>query len=511
MKSYSPVAAALFLIALGLPQPARAQFAELAKRVPGTANALVLVNASKIMQSPAAKIGNWEADRMQRFSAGLTNVPAIADQLVIGAQLDLEAMHPIWEAAIVRTNRMPSLAAKAQELGGAVDSVADLPAVRLPDDSFIVQISPETVGMLAPANRQLLARWIREPSASLSSYLQEAVGYADRGGAVYMALDLRDAVTEADVLAKIEAIEDEALVQAIADKQAVAKVIASIQGTMLGITFGDQAYGKLRVDFAQDVAALGPIVKPLMLHVLGERGLIIDELADWNASAAGTTISLAGPLTASGLTRLSSVIELPTEALHQEAKSAPPTTAEQPSAPGQAASAPSTGDIAQATQHYFQSIEHLFNDLKLEKKDAKTIGQFGQWFDNYARKIDRLPMLDVDEQMLDFGAYVADQLRNASMAIKGIGIRTRAGEVNAVAGGVTNSYSGYRYGRYGGYGGDYSWTRGMTRGEQQSARTQVRANEKAVGAASVQGIRQQIQEATQQIRRAMTEKYRIQF
>jgi len=500
----APLAAFLFLGAVWVAQVAQAQFQELSRRVPGTANALVLVNVSKLMESPVAQTGNWQADRAKRFTSGLTNIPPIADQLVIGAQLDLEGMQPIWEVAVVKTDRMPSIEAAAKRLNGEVDSVADVTAVRLPDDSFIVQLSSDTLGMLAPANRQLLGRWVREPGGNLSPYLQEAVGYAERGGTVYLALDLADAVTVADVEAKFGTVEDEALKTNLIDRQEVAKVLASIKGVMLGISFGERAFGKLRVDFGQDAAGLAVIAKPLMLHVLGERGVMIDEFDEWTASVQGTRMSLEGPLTASGLTRLSSLLELPTQAFSQE------NTEAQATPPGPAAK-PSTGDIAQATQQYFKSIEHLFDDLKGHKGQAKTIGQIGQWYDNYARQIDRLPTLDVDEEMLNFGAYVAAQLRNASMALKGVGIRTRVREVNTVAEGVSGSYyaEGYRYGRYGAYGAD--WTRGMGRREQQSARTQVRAQEKAAGATTVQGIRQQIQEAAAVIRRAMTEKYRIQF
>ena len=320
MKYLSTLLPPYSLSALSAPQPVRAQFQEMARRVPGTANAIVLVNASKIMASPIAKAEMWQVDRAKRFASGLTSVPPMADQLLIASQLDLEAMQPIWEAALVRTGQIPSLEAVAKRLNGTVDNVADLPAVRLSDDSYIVQLSANTVGMLAPGNRQLLARWIREPAGSLSPYLQEAVGFAERGGAVYMAIDLSDTVTAEEVLAKIEGAEDEDLEKRIVDKQAVAQLFASIKGAMLGITFSDRAYGKLRVDFGQDVAAIAPIVKPLMLFVLTERGVMVDEFADWKATAEGTRISLEGALTASGLTRLSSLIDLPTQALNHETK-----------------------------------------------------------------------------------------------------------------------------------------------------------------------------------------------
>ena len=78
--------------------------------------------------------------------------------------------------------------------------------------------------------------------------------------------------------------------------------------------------------------------------------------------------------------------------------------------------------MLETTQEYYKSINHLMADLKSRKGEERTFGQVGVWFQNYAKKIDRLPILNVDEEMLQYGQYVADQLRNASMAIKGYGI-----------------------------------------------------------------------------------------
>ena len=84
----------------------------------------------------------------------------------------------------------------------------------------------------------------------------------------------------------------------------------------------------------------------------------------------------------------------------------------------------------------------------------------GVWFQNYANKVDRLPILNVDTDMLQYGQYVAQQLRNASMAIKGYGINKRVAEVNAdqsaapfggVLGQSANDY--YASGASGGYYG----------------------------------------------------------
>ncbi len=87
--------------------------------------------------------------------------------------------------------------------------------------------------------------------------------------------------------------------------------------------------------------------------------------------------------------------------------------------------------MLETTQQYYKAIDHLLADLKSRKGEERTIGQIGVWFQSYANRVDRLPILNVDEEMLQYGQYVAQQLRNASMAIKGFGINKRVAEVNA--------------------------------------------------------------------------------
>jgi hypothetical protein len=507
-RSFLPVLVATLAL-ITLPGIAMAQIDQLVQRVPSSANALVLINVDKIMSSPVAQAESWEADRSKRFNAGLTNIPPNADQLVLASQLNLSSMRPIWEAALVRADAAPPLQTLAKDLGGTIDEVAGFPAICLSDDSYVVKLSDNVMGAIAPANRQLAARWVRETGGNLSPYLQKALSYVEGSAGVVMALDLTDALTVSDVESRIQNSASDILKNASIDKTELANILASINGVVLGVTFTDQVSGKILVDFGRDATLLTPIAKPMLLHILGERGAMIDEFANWDVSVTGTRITLEGKLTDSGLTRLSSMVELPTQTLTQEKK--PQTTAQ--ASPGDSSSA--ALDAAQATQQYFKSVNHLLSDLKVQKKEARTMGQIGQWYDNYAHKIDQLPLLHVDDDMLKYGDFVASQLRDASMAIKGVGIRTRVGEVNAVASGVTNSYYGgggfgnYGYAGYGYFGG--SWTRGMTRNEQASARTQVRANETATGAASVQQILEQIEDASAKIRKAMTQKYQVEF
>ena len=136
------------------------------------------------------------------------------------------------------------------------------------------------------------------------------------------------------------------------------------------------------------------------------------------------------------------------------------------------------------------------------------------------RKIDDLPMVNVDSDMLDYGAYVSQQLRNAAAAIQGIGIRSRVRTVNAGQGSGGPGYYGAAYNGGYAYGGNYyygnnSFARGnyLQEGlrQQQQAHTQVRVQEKAAGTSAARAIIKDISNATAVVRRQMTEKYKVEF
>ena len=125
--------------------------------------------------------------------------------------------------------------------------------------------------------------------------------------------------------------------------------------------------------------------------------------------------------------------------------------------------------------------------------------------------------------MLNYGAYVSQQLRNAATAIQGIGIRSRVRQVDAAqsSGGAVPGYYGANYNGGYAYGGNYYYGYGGLgyRGnyvqeglrQQQMARTQVKVQEKAAGTSAARAIIKDITTATATVRREMTQKYKIDF
>src|SRR5262249_36239299 len=141
-------------------------------------------------------------------------------------------------------------------------------------------------------------------------------------------------------------------------------------------------------------------------------------------------------------------------------------------------------------RNYFQSIERQLDSLRLKKNDAKSFGQIAAWIDGAARHIDRMSSLNVDPELMDYGAAVSVALRQMVAALQGIGIQSGARQAQIYN---TDSY----------YYDDGSNVDG--------ARRAVRAEEKAAGSTSALDISRQIANQSAAMRRKMTDRYKIDF
>jgi hypothetical protein len=155
----------------------------------------------------------------------------------------------------------------------------------------------------------------------------------------------------------------------------------------------------------------------------------------------------------------------------------------------------------------------MLGDLQGRRKSDQNVtwGQVGLWFERYARKIDQLPILNVDDDLVEFGAYVATQLRGAESAMKGIGVNKRQRETELPNYYNVNTYGTTigvnRWGRYGAYG--YTATPDLARRGQE--RSRIRTQESIRGNASANLTMQGLQQATADMRRYLTKKYNVEF
>jgi hypothetical protein len=494
------VAASLALFVPSEARPDDSSFDALLNYVPASANVIVTLNAERIFASEVAMNGGWKQQYESTYSDSPLLLPPSAQQFVLAADLDLAHFQPRWQAAVMRLSTDPGPGSIARLVSGEQDRLAGLDVVSTPKGAMIVKFGPHLFGMRQPGDRQLVGRWIQESksrtSPPLSPYLQAAAGVPDRVGTeIIMALDLTDALGQERVRQAMSrsAVLQEKSVQ----PDAAADVLTSIKGMTLGARVTKRVYGVLRIDFERDVAVLADVAKPLLLETLGKAGASIDEFADWNVKVEERRISLDGELTRDGLRRLFSFLEIDSTAVDTtNRKTAATDDAMEPSVD------------AYTSLEYFQSIARHFNDLKRER-GASSYYTIAVWFDKYARRIDRLPILHVDKDLVNYGQRTVSQLRNCVEAIRGAGIRSGARSAQVTSGDVGYDYG---YAPYALFSGASQATVAQAQvGAVEQERRAIRAQEQGQSSMDVRAIIRQIEEDTSNIRRQMTERYNIEF
>ncbi len=483
--AYAPrpilIAWAGLIVALS-PLAAGAQFDELLAKVPASANAVVLLDAQRLLASPIAAREGWRDKYEQAFAAGLVTIAPDTQRLILATQLDYEFLKPQWELAIAEFGRPRSAAEVARAAKGVLESIGQTPAVALRENAYALELGPRRFAAMAPANRQAVSRWLRDTESAaapgVSPYLKATLVAAQQS-AVVVAFDLEDAIPPDVIRAKLAA--SPALKGKGIDAQAAAQALAGLRGLVLEVAVTDGSFGRLMIHFRGDASVLAPVAKPLLQEILSDLGAAIDDLEGWKVEAEPQRIAFNGPLSAAGRKRIFSLIDNPLASLVSSEQTAPsPADSQQAQA-------------AAVSQQYFKSLDSILKEVREKSGNAKTFGENALWFDKWARRIDKLPVLNVDKELVNFGGQVSDQLRNMAAAMRGIGIKSAA-RTAQVYGGDYSYYNGYAYYR-------------DTDGEQRA----IRAQERASGATTARGIAQELAGATAKVRRELTQKYGVEF
>jgi copper chaperone CopZ len=315
--------------------------------------------------------------------------------------------------------------------------------------TYVVQFGKQLVGFLTPANRQDAGSWIEEVYSEsgrvpLSPYLADGIGFADKlGTPVIVAVDLKHVFSTAFIRDRLDSVQS--LAGQNVDLDQLSTSLAGVQGMMLGLTITDQVNGMVKVDFDQEVTLTAAQAKPLLLEALANHGATIDEFQQWECVVRGKEITLAGALQQSGMRRVFSLLD------------APPALQNPPPTSSAAVQETDQKFLALASLQYFKSITSLLSDLTERRQSGESVtwGEVGLWFQKYAARIDQLPILRVDTDLVDWGSNVSAQLRQAETAMKGIGESnayrlTNAPNIQAYST-RTETAAGAGVGRYGGY------------------------------------------------------------
>jgi hypothetical protein len=486
-------AACLALILILVPAVASAaeDWLAMLDKLPEAANAVMLADV-QALRAYAERRGKADAAGSQAIRDLSAELTPDVQKLAVGAIVDFDRLEPLWELGMFEMQSLPSAGVLARLERGYVDELAGKPVVWSPRGLYYSPLSDHLLATAWPANRQFMTRWLAhmdDADRPLSPYLAKAVRFVSSDVPVVVALDFQNVVAVGPAQKKLAGAK--ALAESPGAAAEIAKLLGGLQGLVFAAEVKEGVRGTIRLDFDRPPTALVQVGKPLVLEVLERRGAMLPDLENWTPRVAGNSFSLTGPLGPGSLPTLLGFLATPSSV----------GALEDAAGQGQAASssASSADKMLAATKKHFDSVNRIVRDVRNFK--CKTFGEKALWNDRQARKIDNLPTLDVDDEMIAFGEQVSGLLRGAGVDIRGANIS--AGMQKSRGGGTT---SGWGYDAYGNaYAGTYVINSDV--GENRQLAAQARGQG---GAAQIDAMAA-IDELTGQTRRAMTKKYNVQF
>lgn len=412
-----------------------AQFETDARWAPPGTNVLVMMHSHRLFDSPLAKKERGKEIGRASFESGISVVTPDVDRLLLASQMDFEVMHTLWTSAVLTGgNRKFDLGEIANTAGVSLETIANHKAVLMSNDAYLVRLSPESVGVMRPGNRQAVSRWIKSATNSgsnqLSGYLKQAVVAADKNLDVIIAMDLADSLDPKEIrkrLSTMESVPQEEL-------DSLTETLSAIEGISLGIRVQEALTGSIKVDVQQGGRGLAKNGKALLIEILKRRGVMIDDITSWNAKADERSLILSGPLSMAGLNAISSLISQPLIGEQYAASGNDDTT---------------LGPHSRS-KTYYDSLDNYYHQVASKKIDYDTISNYVTWFDLYAKKIEDFSILGVDEELVAVGSEVASNFRKISNLIQQMSAAVRLQKTELKA-----NYGYYGWDARYGYGARY--------------------------------------------------------
>ena len=482
MRRVCPILFACAVFVVSHCVPARSD--ELLRRVPASANALMVIDVKALAITPLAVQQGWNRKLEAANADRPLMLPPEADRILVAAHLDSHReMGVVWELAVMQLTEPMAMRSVARAEGGYLDKINGLDSVWTPSDAYFVALEPKLLGVMFPANRQLVSRWAQlgkaNASLGVSKYLADAEKTVDAKHQIVLAMDLADTPQPHRLRESLK--QSEALRGDETKLEAYAKLIEGIQGVTVQLSIGTTAKGTLTVDFRDSPQVLGNLAKPLLLETLDKFGAHLPDLDSWAFKFQKNSLVLDGTFSADGLRRLFSLLEIPSTKF---------STLKDEDVEAEKSSASLTTKTSKA---YFRSVTALIDDLRKTLSDTRD--NHAVWMERYGRKVDALPILNVDEALLAYGANVGETFREMAIAQRAAGIKS----------GVRKSsvYGNYQY--------DYDQNGYGSARPTTSVTAQITAEERSQAKAVRYKSWKEIEDATAAIRKDLTKRYQTEF
>ena len=489
-------------VAMGLISArAMADAAALAKRLPAGANVIAYIDVESVLNSKMGVKEGWRAKLKDAYASGPLVVPPSAQHVMMASWLEPNGMQPMWEVSLIELKTTPSLERIAKDQKGFTDSFGDKLAAWTPTNAYFVRMDTKLLGVVSPSDRQFAARWSAKAAGSadaLSPYLHAAVSKIEPKTDFLFALDLENMVSEKRFRRRLAMDEVECLAGKEFDVNKFCNVLKSVKGLKLVVHVGDDISGDCTVEFGQPVADLGAHAKPLMLELLDKSGAGISDFADWKDTSKGSTIHLSGKLSVDGFRRLLSVVDPPS-----------PHDTDEPAAGSdsdKSTGAATPAMVAEASQKYFRAAADILDGIGKQVSTANALTRGATFVARDARRLSRLPLLNVDPDLAQWGTGVSSRLMQVATSLGVGGFNSQAGALSVQESWVNDNVNDYTYGAQRVDPNDDVNRRNANR-QRMAATAEAKANTLK----EISQVLQDIETSRAAIRTTMTQKHKVEF
>jgi hypothetical protein len=299
-------------------------------------------------------------------------------------------------------------------------------------------------------------------------------------------MDLQETIGAASInyalgmgeLPSLEAIASDKLLPAL----------ASVTGTTITVRpAGENLEAEWAIDFAQDVSALGAVANAVVIDALKSAGAYEAEMEQWSFKAEGKRFVGRRAIGEEGFARL--------VALLAPSGGAESVTAGEGDAQTAAARA---GSPAEASQAYYRAVAKSIDVLGPQA----SASQSGSSLTAQARRIQQLPVKDVDPALVEWAGTVAQTLGRAAQEISIGSQRAQAASASVASASASSA---------GNYGSASTPESRAAFRNASNQRRQAAQTERATAAQKALEVLNTIPESRAKVRAEMSQKYKVEF
>jgi hypothetical protein len=489
------------LIALGvvfvLAVPGQADdYTDSLKLIPESANAVSVIDVDALYKSPRSLREGWAKEQE---IAGSIHLPSSVRLLVMGYDVNQGNKNDSWRVGLATLKKQVPMKDIATKEQGQIENVSGQTVVHSHRNCYFVDMGPASVGISYPADRQRTARWLHFAKGAkkpvVSTYLQNAVA-ADRGEHIITAFDMEEMVEPRIMKSWLNSTKTMQN-QPPRDVTDMVKTFATLRGVRFSARVYDQSIlAKVSLDFGADPKEYAKVAKPLFLEALDDFGAALDDFRNCQVLTEGHTITLKTNIGDDDLAKVMSLLLLP------RSETGPGDDAAEPTGPDA---------VLIASQRYYRAIRQILQDLRRKNRAATNYNQTALWHANYAKKIEEMPITNVDKDLVQFGANTAGNLRALAASLRGEPL-----ELNVLQSQKRFEYfnTGVQPVMFGGGGGFFGWGWQLPQTFYQDNFAEIRTKQAEAiqrGYSDRNKIWQTMDAEADAIREKMREKFKVDF